>query len=161
MPRLSKSNYLEAMEDIYSVEGFLNPVTEKEEVGLVNGEQVKVPKKRSRVLDGYLEELADELVFVYDLFYNDKFGDDGYYFGSDYFDLDRAKSVVENIDQIRCEDDIKGVMGGDIIKGGVKVVFKHIIKWRTQDKGLHYQQKRSNEIEMAKKKRKSHEEKLE
>ncbi|KAH9806905.1 hypothetical protein DFH28DRAFT_918562, partial [Melampsora americana] len=153
MPRLSKSNYLQAMDDVYSVEGFLDPSKDRgREEERTKNKHAKAPKKRSQVLDIYLEELADELVLVYDLFYKDKLGDDGYYFGSDYFALDRAHRILENMDNITCEDDIKGVMGGDIIKGGVKVVFEHIMQWQTRDEGLHYRQKRIKMIEKKKEK---------
>lgn len=150
MPRLSKSNYLEAMADVYSVNGFSKPHDKGgKDGGVPHSELNKPAKKRTRVLDVALEELADELVFVYDLFYKEKFGNDGYYFGSDYFALDRAIRVVDMIDCIVHEDDIRGVMGGDIITGGVNVVYEHIKAWRTRDEGFQYKQRQSKSLEIA------------
>ncbi|EGF98510.1 uncharacterized protein MELLADRAFT_113492 [Melampsora larici-populina 98AG31] len=151
MPRLTKSNYCQAMEDVFSVDGFLDPNTEKLEENIVDSSvKTKATKKRSNILDSRLEELTDELVFEDDLFHKYIYGDDDYCFSSDYFGLDRATDIVQSLDEITCEEDIKAAMGGDIIKGGVKAVFEYIKQWKCRDEVIDYRRRQAEVIEKKK-----------
>ncbi|KAH9807171.1 hypothetical protein DFH28DRAFT_871259, partial [Melampsora americana] len=151
MPRLTKSNYGSAMEDVFSVDGFLNPNTDKLEENYVDSSlKTKATKKRSHLSDSPLEELADELVFEYDLFHEYVYGDDDYCFSSDYFGLDRAIEIVHSLHEITCEDDIKAAMGGDIIKGGVKVVYDYIEEWKKRAEVIDYQRIQAEKNEKKK-----------
>ncbi|EGF97869.1 uncharacterized protein MELLADRAFT_114023 [Melampsora larici-populina 98AG31] len=102
LPRITKSNYAQAMNDVYSVEGFLNALEIDEEVQKTdlnnNNNNKKASKKRNGPLDPVLEELADELVYEFELHYKEIFGDDGYCESTDYFDLDCAKDIWKGRD---------------------------------------------------------------
>ncbi|EGG08025.1 uncharacterized protein MELLADRAFT_105432 [Melampsora larici-populina 98AG31] len=145
----------QAMDDVFSVEEFLNPLELKEEFQKMNiakeNSKKKSSKKRNSPLDPALEELADELVYVFELHYREIFGDDGYCESTDYFDLDRAKDIVSHLEDMTSEKEIKVVMGGDMLKGGVKVVFDYMEEWKGRDTGLNYAHKRAKVIEQQKK----------
>ncbi|EGG12518.1 uncharacterized protein MELLADRAFT_58859 [Melampsora larici-populina 98AG31] len=146
LPKLTKLNYMDAMTNVSEVEGFFKPnKDESEQAGVGNGQGISNKKgwrKRCGPLDPALEELADELVFMFELHCNELFGDDGYCESEDYFGLERATKIVEIIEDVKCSEDIEDAMGGDIIEGGVDVVFDYINEWRTRDTGIEFLRKR-------------------
>ncbi|EGF98781.1 uncharacterized protein MELLADRAFT_113255 [Melampsora larici-populina 98AG31] len=146
LPRLCKGNYKQAMKDLFNVEGFTYP-KEKEgtKVSADDGKgsgSKSVKKKRGALLDPALEELADELVYIFDLHYQDIFGEDDYCESTDYFGLDEAKGIVQSLDNITCASDVKKLMGGDLLVGGVDTVFNYISDWKTRDIGMEYKHRR-------------------
>ncbi|KAH9821690.1 hypothetical protein DFH28DRAFT_1217571 [Melampsora americana] len=153
--RMTKSNYIQAMDDVFSVEGFLNLLELEEEFQKMNFTKEitkkKSSKKRNSPLDPALEELADELVYVFELHYKKIFGEDGYCESTNYFDLDCAKDIVSHLEDMTSEKEIKVVMGGDMLKGGVTVIFDYMEEWKGRDTGLNYTNKREKMIEQQKK----------
>lgn len=77
-------------------------------------------------MDQALEELADELVFIFDLHCKELFGDYGYCESDDYFGLNHAHKIVEILEEVNSPKEIEQAMGGDIIEGGVNVIFDYI-----------------------------------
>ncbi|EGF97762.1 uncharacterized protein MELLADRAFT_114103 [Melampsora larici-populina 98AG31] len=152
-PRLTKKNYKLAMEDPFSVEGFLKPEEiEAKKNELNTGDSTETSKKtfqkrRNGTLHPALKELADELVLNYRLHYNKVYGEDDCCESEDYFGLDEARAIVNSLDKIKHQQDIEQNMGGDIIEGGVKVVFDYIEEWRTREVALEYSQKKAKLLE--------------
>ncbi|EGG08693.1 uncharacterized protein MELLADRAFT_104828 [Melampsora larici-populina 98AG31] len=157
LPRLTKANYQMAMEDVFKVDGFLKPIDiEAEKVAAQAGNAPALPKKtlsrkRNGPLDTALKELADELVSIYKLHYIKIFGDDDYCESEDYFGIGEARTIVNSLDNIKQSQDIEQAMGGDIIEGGVKLVFEYLEEWRKQDIALQYSQKQAKLLEMKSK----------
>ncbi|KAH9813513.1 hypothetical protein DFH28DRAFT_1060346 [Melampsora americana] len=156
LPRLTKTNYNSAMEDVFSVEGFLNPEeieANKNAAQAVNGLETsrkKFSKRRNGTLDPALKELANELVSIYKLHHNNVFGEDDCCESEDYFGLDEARAIVNSLDKIKHKNDIEQTMGGDLIEGGVKVVFDCIEEWKTRDIALEYSHKKAKSLEAKK-----------
>ncbi|EGF97661.1 uncharacterized protein MELLADRAFT_114167 [Melampsora larici-populina 98AG31] len=143
------------MSDVFNVKHFHRPddePTDQAEIQTGNPtSKKKGPRKRRGPLDPALEELTDELVFIFDLHCKELFGDDGYCESEDYFGLDQAKKIVENLDDVNSPEDIEETMGGDIIEGGVDAVFEYIQEWKTRDTAIDYTRKMERMREEIKK----------
>ncbi|EGG05208.1 uncharacterized protein MELLADRAFT_64360 [Melampsora larici-populina 98AG31] len=154
LPRLTKSNYEDAMRDVFSVEGFWKrPEGESEDIDTQEDQvttRKKASKKHSGPLDSALEALAQDLVSVFDSHCTEVYGEHGYFESTDYFDLDQTRKMLRSIDEIQSPEDIKLAMGGDIVKGGVNIVFNYIDEWKKRDAGLDYSRNQARILERKK-----------
>ncbi|EGG09069.1 uncharacterized protein MELLADRAFT_104335 [Melampsora larici-populina 98AG31] len=107
-------------------------------------------KEKERGILGYTKD-EFPLISIYKLHYIKIFGDDDYCESEDYFGIGEARTIVNSLDNIKQSQDIEQAMGGDIIEGGVKLVFEYLEEWRKQDIALQYSQKQAKLLEMKRK----------